>query len=185
MNSNNLNNNLNNSQTNTSHKITNYPNNLDNKLLSDSLKNSSSFNFNIKPLQLITKQLHNPEISAMKKTKFKDFTLLDSSNPTPNSRQFHKNVLEKSGRFQKLQKILEVENHYKFWFEVNPKVLDSIENLIYLDYEGDNRENNGEDNGEDNNNYENGVKFENVFILFKVAVSHLRIFVSFFLNFFF
>jgi len=106
---------------------------------------------NLKPLLLVKQQTCEHSIKKLKHQKYKNFTLIDSAH---HFKKFHKSVLGESGRFNKLQTILEEASEYKLWFEVNPKVLDSLESIVYQD--------------DDENSQ---IAFENIFDLFKIAVA--------------
>ena len=81
------------------------------------------------PLTITPLEDQNSTLRAMKKQKFKDFTLSDSSNK---SKKFHKNVLASSD-FNKLVEIIEGKSELKLWFDINEKELDAIETYIYKD----------------------------------------------------
>jgi len=121
--------------------------------IKDTLKQSEGdiLIINIKPLCIIDPQNINNSFRSLKNKKRKDFTLFDSTNK---SKKFHKDVLEDTGKFNRIQKLLDDESEFKLWFEVEQKVLDSIESLVYHD--------------DDENSL---VKFENVFDLFKISVA--------------
>ena len=108
------------------------------------------FIINLKPLSLVKSQTCDNSIKKLKNQKHKDFTLIDSAQ---HFKQFHKSVLGELQRFNRLQTILEEASEFNLWFEVNPKVLDSIESIVYQD--------------DDENSQ---ITFENIFDLFKIGV---------------
>ena len=109
------------------------------------------FNINIKPFHLVNLKNFDISYQKLRSKKHKDFTLYDVFGKL---KKFHKSVLEDSGKFKKLQKLIDEESEFKLWFEVSQEVLDSIESLVYQD--------------EDESSL---VKFEHIFELFKLSVA--------------